>query len=38
MAVIEALVTSLMVSNKANVKKAARLNEVLGDYLVAPAV
>jgi len=33
-AVIEALVVSLMVSSKANVKKAARLTEVIGEYLV----
>ena len=33
-AVIEALVVSLMVSNKANLKKAARLNDVVGGYLV----
>ncbi|MTV36515.1 MurR/RpiR family transcriptional regulator [Duganella radicis] len=33
-AVIEALVVSLMVSNKANLKKAARLNDVIADYLV----
>jgi len=33
-AVIEALVVSLMVSNKANLKKAARLNDVVSDYLV----
>jgi hypothetical protein len=32
-AVIEALVVSLMVSNKANVKKAARLNEAIAEYM-----
>lgn len=37
-AVIEALVTSLMVSNKSNVRKAARLNEVIADYMVQPSV
>ncbi|NYE60001.1 DNA-binding MurR/RpiR family transcriptional regulator [Duganella sp. 1224] len=37
-AVIEALVASLMVSNKANVRKAARLSEVMADYLIGPAV
>jgi DNA-binding MurR/RpiR family transcriptional regulator len=34
-AVIEALVMSLMVSNKANVKKAARLSEAIDAYMVA---
>ncbi|MYM67155.1 SIS domain-containing protein [Pseudoduganella sp. FT55W] len=33
-AVIESLVVSLMVSNKINVKKAARLTEVMADYMV----
>ncbi|MYM80982.1 SIS domain-containing protein [Duganella sp. FT50W] len=33
-AVIEALVVSLMVSNKANLKKAAHLTEVISGYLV----
>ncbi|MYM22024.1 SIS domain-containing protein [Duganella sp. FT135W] len=33
-ATIEALVVSLMVSNKANVRKAARLGEVIGEYMV----
>lgn len=37
-AMIEALVVSLMVSNKANVKKAARLTEVISDYMVNGAV
>ena len=36
--VIEALVVSLMVSNKANVRKAARLSEVIGEYMVGGAV
>jgi len=33
-ALIEALVVSLMVSNRANVKKAARLTEVISEYMV----
>lgn len=33
-AMIEALVVSLMVSNKANVKKASRLSEAISDYMV----
>jgi DNA-binding MurR/RpiR family transcriptional regulator len=37
-AVIEALVVSLMVSNKVNVKKAARLTEVMAGYMVDSAV
>lgn len=37
-AVIEALVTALMVSNKANVRKAARLGEVIGGYMVGGSV
>nr|WP_315249148.1 MurR/RpiR family transcriptional regulator [uncultured Duganella sp.] len=37
-AVIEALVVSLMVSNKANVKKAARLTEVISGYMVNDGV
>jgi DNA-binding MurR/RpiR family transcriptional regulator len=37
-AVIEALVVSLMVSNKANVKKAARLSDVIAGYMVGTAV
>jgi len=37
-AVIEALVVSLMVSNKANVRKAARLSEVIEEYTVTTAV
>jgi hypothetical protein len=36
--VIEALVVSLMVSNKANVRKAARLGEVIGEYMVGGSV
>jgi DNA-binding MurR/RpiR family transcriptional regulator len=36
--VIEALVVALMVSNKANVRKAARLSEVIGEYMVGGAV
>jgi DNA-binding MurR/RpiR family transcriptional regulator len=36
--VIEALVVSLMVSNKANVRKAARLSEVIGEYMVGGSV
>jgi DNA-binding MurR/RpiR family transcriptional regulator len=37
-AVIESLVASLMVSSKANVKKAARLSAVIAEYMVGPAV
>jgi DNA-binding MurR/RpiR family transcriptional regulator len=37
-AVIEALVATLMVSNKANVRKAARLSEVIAEYVISPAV
>lgn len=37
-AVIEALVATLMVSNKSNVKKAARLSEVIAEYVISPAV
>jgi DNA-binding MurR/RpiR family transcriptional regulator len=37
-AVIEALVVSLMVSHRANVKKAARLSEVISEYMVRPDV
>lgn len=33
-AVIEALVTSLMVSSHGNVKRAARLSELIGEYMV----
>ncbi len=36
MAVIEALVVALMVSNKANVAKAARLTEAISAYLCGP--
>ena len=35
-AVIEALVMSLMVSNKDNVKKAARLSEAIATYMIGP--
>lgn len=38
MAVIEALVTQLMVSNQGNVRKAARLSEVTGEYMAGGAV
>jgi DNA-binding MurR/RpiR family transcriptional regulator len=37
-AVIEALVATLMVSNKSNVRKAARLSEVMSEYVIDPAV
>jgi DNA-binding MurR/RpiR family transcriptional regulator len=36
-AVIEALVMSLMVSNKDNVEKAARLSKAVASYLIAPS-
>ena len=37
-AMIEALVATLMVSNKSNVKKAARLTNVMAEYFVSAAV
>lgn len=37
-AMIEALVATLMVSNKSNVQKAARLSDVMAEYLVSTAV
>jgi DNA-binding MurR/RpiR family transcriptional regulator len=36
-AVIEALVMSLMVSNKDNVEKAARLSKAVASYLMSPS-